>query len=77
MKKHKKLIIAFIVIVLIVLIVIFFMIKNKKTKSFEEIQEGKGQFMKEDRNRDNIKDFGQTLENGADQTDKQTKKRLP
>ena len=74
MKKHKKLIIAFIVIVLIVLIVIFFMIKNKKTKSFEEIQEGKGQFMKEDRNRDNIKDFGQTLENGADQTDKQTKK---
>jgi hypothetical protein len=73
MKKHKKLIIALIVIVLIVSIVTFFIIKSKKAKSFGAPQGDMAQFMKEDMDENNIKDFGQMSENGTDKADKQNK----
>jgi hypothetical protein len=71
MKKHKKLIIALIVIVLIVSIVTFFIVKSKKTKSFEGPQGDMSQFMKEDMDENDMKDFGQMSENGTDEISKE------
>ena len=50
MKKHKKLIITLIVvIVIIIFVIVFFTIKNKSSKSSEEIPRDMGQFIGEDK----------------------------
>ena len=50
MKKHKKLIITLIVvIVIIIFFIVFFTIKNKSSKSSEEIPRDMGQFIGEDK----------------------------
>lgn len=71
MKKHKKLIIILIVIVLIVSIVIFFIIKNKKTNSFDGLQENISKFMKEDIDENMPQDFGQISKENTEEISKE------
>lgn len=79
MKKHKKLIITLIIaVVIIISITVFFVIKNINNKSFENSSKDMSQFMKEDMNVNNIKDFGDRTIDKTGETSKennaQTKK---
>lgn len=72
MKKHKKLIIILIVvIVLIMFIVMFFIIKNKNNKTFDDLSNDRGQFMKEDMDKNNINNFGERTESKTDEASKE------